>query len=382
MPWIQAELSILQGEEHTVGTMRKLHKLLRQAQQSRSRPLIFHCHRATSVVTYSDVAWAVRRKRESQAGYRTCLADAEYLTSQGGRCRRSARNFLSTEVQAAGEAQEEGEYVRLVIVDLLFQDANKWSANEQIPLLPRALVLDCEALYDGVSRSDSSALGWADKRSTLEAMALKISLSSTGTHLHWVHSEAQLADVMTKSSGPSRNIFAEFMKRDRWRIIFHPQMRSARKRKIEGLNLVENHSDENLNEDERHTSAHQQPTLVSLTREAKSRHFKKSLTIQKPTELVSVKGGVCIFECLSGIRCTYVAKFLCQCCSMFFLVCLLCTRGVLMSRLFPLCTHEVHMSLLFPARCSIVSLVCFLKMQGRCFASSTHELLHMMSGTK
>ena len=77
--------------------------------------------------------------KESQASYLTCLADAEYLTSQegplslmswhSGRCRRIARSSLSAEVHAAGEAQEEGEYVRLVTVDLLFQDANMWNAE-------------------------------------------------------------------------------------------------------------------------------------------------------------------------------------------------------------------------------------------------------------
>ena len=51
-------------------------------------------------------------------------------------------------------------------------------------------------------------------------MALKFSLSSTKTQLHWVHSEAQLADVRTETSGPDRNIFEEVMRRDRWRIIF------------------------------------------------------------------------------------------------------------------------------------------------------------------
>ena len=94
-----------------------------------------------------------------------------------------------------------------MIVDLLFQDANVREANEQIALLPGVLVLGCKALFDGVSRSGSSALGLSDKRSALEAMAFKISLSSTKTHLHWVDSAAPLADVMTKSSGHGRNIF-------------------------------------------------------------------------------------------------------------------------------------------------------------------------------
>ena len=141
--------------EHTVGTMRKLNKLLRQAQQSCSRPWILHGHRAPCVVAYSDAACAVRRKGESQAGNLTCLADAESLTSQegplslvswhSGRCRRIAHSSLSAEVQAAGEAQEEGECVRLVFVDLLFQDVNMWNASDQIALLPGALVLPLEA---------------------------------------------------------------------------------------------------------------------------------------------------------------------------------------------------------------------------------------------
>ena len=97
-----------------------------------------------------------------------------------------------------------------------------WNANEQIARLPRALVLECKALFDGVSRSESSALGLSDKCSALEAVALKISLSPTKTQLHWVHSEAQLADVMTESSGPDRNIFEEVMRRHRWRIVFQP----------------------------------------------------------------------------------------------------------------------------------------------------------------
>ena len=40
-------------------------------------------------------------------------------------------------------------------------------------------------------------------------------------------------------------------------------MRSAWKRKIEGLNLLETQGDGNLNEDERDTSVHQEPTIVS-----------------------------------------------------------------------------------------------------------------------
>ena len=170
--------------------MRKLNKLLRQAQQSCSRLLVSHCHRGPCVVTYSDAAWAVRRKGESQAGYLTGLADAESLTGQegplwlvswhSGRCQRIARWSLSTEAQAAGDAQEEEEYVRLVIVDLLFQDANMVNANEQIARLPKALVLwiarRCLTVSPGANQVHSAC---HTSPSALESMTLQISLFST-----------------------------------------------------------------------------------------------------------------------------------------------------------------------------------------------------------
>ena len=116
--------------------MRKLNKLLRQAQQSCSPLLVSHCHRGPCVVTYSDAAWSVRGKGESQASYLTGLADAESLTGQEGPLWLVPwhRRKVST-ASGAGlcqqrcklqDAQEEEEYVRLVMVHLLFQDANMW----------------------------------------------------------------------------------------------------------------------------------------------------------------------------------------------------------------------------------------------------------------
>ena len=67
---------------------------------------------------------------------------------------------------------------------------------------------------------------------------------------------------MTKSSRQAATP-EEFMKRDRGRIIFDPQMFSARKRRIEGLNLLETHSDDFYHENERDKSVPQEPTFVS-----------------------------------------------------------------------------------------------------------------------
>ena len=80
------------------------------------------------------------------------------------------------------------------------------------------------------------------------------------------------------------------MRRDRWRIILHPRMCSARKRKIEGLDQLEAHNELNSNGGELDTSVHWQPRIVSRIREAKSPRFKKRLIVPKQTEIVSAKG--------------------------------------------------------------------------------------------
>ena len=203
--------------------MRKLNKLLRQAQQSCSRLLVSHCHRGPCVVTYSDAAWAVRRKGESQAGYPAGLADAEFLTGQKGalslvswhrgRCQRIGRCSLSTEAQAASEAQEEEEYVRLVIVDLLFQDANMWERKRADRTLARGhwlwIAKRCLTVSPGANQVHTAC--------QTSGQHLKPRLSRSPCSQR---SEAQLADVITTSSGPGRTILEEFMRRDRWRIIF------------------------------------------------------------------------------------------------------------------------------------------------------------------
>ena len=127
-------------------------------------------------MTFADEVW----KEEGPAGYLICCADAEWLAGHdgplslvsrhSGRCRGIARSAPSVEVQAAGEVQEEGEFIRLALVNFLFEDVKNSDAGVRIALLPRALVFDCEDLCDGVSRSETSVLRLPDKGSAIEAM--------------------------------------------------------------------------------------------------------------------------------------------------------------------------------------------------------------------
>ena len=76
------------------------------------------------------------------------------------------------------------------------------------------LVTDAKSLYDVVKRGDlnSAGAGLKEKYSTLEFLSLLEMLKTGRTAVRWVHSDAQLADALTKplaSTAPSRPRAAE-----------------------------------------------------------------------------------------------------------------------------------------------------------------------------
>ena len=80
----------------------------------------------------------------------------------------------------------EAVYKRLYSKEVMFGqlDLRNWqSETRQIPVV---LVVDCRGVYDALARSSSSCLGLKDKKSGLEALALKQSLVERGTIIRWV----------------------------------------------------------------------------------------------------------------------------------------------------------------------------------------------------
>ena len=55
-----------------------------------------------------------------------------------------------------------------------------------------------------LARSSSSCLGLIDKKSGLEALALKQNLVECGAMIRWCHSAVQVGDVVTKGSDIAR----------------------------------------------------------------------------------------------------------------------------------------------------------------------------------
>ena len=187
-----------------------------------------------------------------------------------------------------------------MLKDLLLGSANLGNAAEEVAQVPGALVLDCKSLFDSVGRSESSALGMSDKRAAIEALSLKRSVTATGTQLRWVHSEAQLADVMTKGTGPGKDIFLTFLRRGFWTLVQDAEMRSARKRAKLGIDILESKAlEDNPFAGELDVGvSSRKPSVMRALAVGKHSTYSKALSCA-PVQSLRLTEGVC--ECASVI---------------------------------------------------------------------------------
>ena len=115
----------------------------------------------------------------------------------------------------------------------LLQNLNQ---DEIVRLSSGILLTGSKNFYDKLN-TDTPIIKGAERRADLEALTVKESMETTSLMLRWVHSDAQLANSNTK---PSDKHQAHLFRRlhQRWRLIYDPNMTSAKRRKTLGLNLM------------------------------------------------------------------------------------------------------------------------------------------------
>ena len=204
-----------QTPQAAVDTFFEVIKLARKATVWANTPLKVHAQHSLVVVTYTDARWTTRPDGTSQGGQLVFVANAELLQGKGfntsliswhsSRLKRVTRSLSATKTQAAAEGDDdESVFIRLCMKDALFGQLDLQNWQTEARQIPAALVVDCRGVYDALARSSSSCLALKDKKSGLEALALKQSLVECGTIIRWCHSEAQLGDVVTKESDAAR----------------------------------------------------------------------------------------------------------------------------------------------------------------------------------
>jgi len=144
---------------------------------------------------------------------------------------------LSAEVQALANAEQELYYARLawseVGLGLLIDPLAPLKSVLQVPGI---IAIDAKSIYDAMHGA-SGPLELNEKRSAIEMVGIQKNLKPEGVSLHWVHGEANLADALTKDGAEA--VMQAFLARDqRWALVHDPAMRSAKRRKSEGVSRL------------------------------------------------------------------------------------------------------------------------------------------------
>ena len=88
-------------------------------------------------------------------------------------CETCGKIVICRRTQAAADGDDEAVHIWLCWKDVLFGQLDLRNWHTAAGQIPAALVVDCRGVCDALARSSSSCLGLNDKKSGLDALALK-----------------------------------------------------------------------------------------------------------------------------------------------------------------------------------------------------------------
>ena len=251
-PLHSAQLSFLQSEmsHATVKTLKDANKLCREVHHNRHvplrvTPLNVKDPKEVTFVTWCDAALGNRSNGGSTGGYLVTATEPaiaegrpavlNLVAWKSGRLPRVARSSLAAEVQSFSEAEEEQMFCRLQWAELCGSNIPLRNPEEIVKTVAGYMVTDARSLYDVLMKGDqaTSGLGLREKYSALEIMSVQQRLRMCGTHTRWVHSEAQLADALTKRIVTSslKRVLAQNV----WTLVEDPSFTSSKRLKQQNL---------------------------------------------------------------------------------------------------------------------------------------------------
>ena len=247
-PHVSADVGLLLSEVNssTVGTLLKANTLLSHAKARKDHQMIVHHFNPETPL--GMFAWV-----DASSQNRVCGGSTEGLflglgplsLLQGEVCPitpviwhshkidRVCRSPGAAETQAAVNGEDHLYYARYQWSEMLHGPADTKAPDDTVRKVPGCVISDSRNVYDKLQTEVVTIKG-AEKRSNIELLSLKEAQHRTQVQVRWVHSEAQLSNALTKAGG-GRELELYYRMGHQWRIVEDAQMRSARRRKTDGL---------------------------------------------------------------------------------------------------------------------------------------------------
>ena len=251
-PYLAADVSLLLTEvsRSTIETIVKANILLNTAKSRQKQKMkihAFHEEDDLTMVMWVDAANANRADGGSTQGLFLGMTTTAMLRGEvtpvspiswhSQKIDRMCRSPGAAEAQAAVNG-EDGLYSgRHQWSELLFGAGDLHSPDELVKQTGGVVVTDSRNVYDRLV-TEVMVIKGAEKRTSIELLAIKQSQLYTNVELRWVHSEAQLANSLTKQGGQREYDLFHKMNHQ-WRLVEDPSMMSAKRRKEMGLAPLE-----------------------------------------------------------------------------------------------------------------------------------------------
>ena len=246
-PHLSAEVSLLLSDttESTVDTIIKANQLAYHARNRKDHKMLVHAFAEDEPVAlfgWVDAANENRRDGGSTQGIFIGLGPASMLSGELGkvtaiawhsnRIDRICRSPGAAEAQAAVNGEDALYFARFQWGELVHGQVDTRRPNDTVTKVPGCLVTDSRNVYDKLI-TEVLVIKGKEKKTNIELLALKEAQRNHGVIIRWVHSEAQLANSLTKHNSQEMELY--YRMQHTWRIVEDEQMMSARRRKTAGL---------------------------------------------------------------------------------------------------------------------------------------------------
>ncbi|CAE6922027.1 RE2 [Symbiodinium sp. CCMP2592] len=213
-PHLSAEVSLLLSEvsQSQVSTISKANACLRRARAHKTHAMKIHAF--TQGEELGMFGWVDAGNQNRIDGYSTqgiFIGLAPVTMLQGSLCRvtpvawhsnridRACRSPGASEAQAAVNGEDALFFARYQRYEIMHGCVDVRAPAQAVRQISGCLITDSRNVYDRLNTAVLSIKG-AEKRTNIELIALKESQEQTGLIMRWVHSEAQLANALTKAS--------------------------------------------------------------------------------------------------------------------------------------------------------------------------------------
>lgn len=169
-----------------------------------------------------------------------CIEKITPIAWQSSKIDRVARSPGAAEAKAVVTGEDLLFHARFQYGELLSSEPNIFDVDGVTNEIFGCIISDSRNVYDKLNNEELSTKG-AERRTDIELLCAKSSQKNNQTKVRWVHSEAQLGNALTKANTKELEMF--YRMGHQWRIVHDPFMKSAKKRRSEGINTLQQQGD-------------------------------------------------------------------------------------------------------------------------------------------